>query len=563
MPPQMPSDWDPCVLIMAGHKRDVHMAIMSPDSKYIAACTSGKEIWIWDGETGLFIKKLEGHTNKVIHIAFSEDSKQIASYSMDKTIRLWDIESSTCLRQHNFPFLPLHPPTEPAVILQDSQLVARTRHEDQSFHIWRVDDGSLIEKIDTQGEEVGVLNTYNGKNTIISMGSNGKPRLWRTGQENLSQQFHAEEEVTMAALSVDSKLAAVSFGSMIRTWNIEPFECIGEYRGHEGLIMKMAFSPDSTLLVSGSTDSVICVWRVEDGACIRNIASHRHHITSLAFSSDSKMIISSSYDNTVRVWHALRDDKEAQSVGNCRSIYAKGVTKDLKLAISVSDTEQGSSDRSAIQFWSTDSGEFLDDIAIEGDRIIRVIMARDTKSLVAQYESRLIRIWSTESRLCTFEFSIPMGMGRFKLDDDSANLVGLFGDNTFRLFSLETGVHHKTIPIDENIWVKNFKLSSSTEFILYGFRNHYLMNTATGACDNLGPYEEDLSSGFQTDKARHWITWNGHRLLYLPLQYFWSAPTLTGRTTEKEAALIFNSENQLLVTKFSTAFLNGLLGSQY
>lgn len=73
-------------------------------------------------------------------------------------------------------------------------------------------------------------------------------------------------------------------------------------QGHSAYVTAYDFSPDGTLLVSGSWDNSILLWSVQSGKQIRMFNRHTGPVRSLMFSSDGKNILSSSSDNTARIF---------------------------------------------------------------------------------------------------------------------------------------------------------------------------------------------------------------------------------------------------------------------
>ncbi|KAH7918702.1 WD40 repeat-like protein, partial [Leucogyrophana mollusca] len=66
--------------------------------------------------------------------------------------------------------------------------------------------------------------------------------------------------------------------------------------GHQYLVQSVAFSPDGTHIVSGSSDETICA------QVLPPIRGHRGYVRSVAFSPDGAHIVSGSDDKTIRVW---------------------------------------------------------------------------------------------------------------------------------------------------------------------------------------------------------------------------------------------------------------------
>ncbi|WAO86205.1 NACHT domain-containing protein [Fusarium falciforme] len=71
--------------------------------------------------------------------------------------------------------------------------------------------------------------------------------------------------------------------------------------GHKGPVNAVAFSPDSSLLASTSSDHNVRIWRVETGECIREFQRHKRPVRDVKFSPDSALI-ASKCDETIRIW---------------------------------------------------------------------------------------------------------------------------------------------------------------------------------------------------------------------------------------------------------------------
>jgi WD40 repeat protein len=74
-----------------------HDAALSPNGK-IMAMTTGKNVVLFDAETGTIRHTLTGHTNTVAGLAFSPSGEVLASSSLDHSVRLWNIATGKEIR---------------------------------------------------------------------------------------------------------------------------------------------------------------------------------------------------------------------------------------------------------------------------------------------------------------------------------------------------------------------------------------------------------------------------------------------------------------------------------
>ena len=84
------------------------------------------------------------------------------------------------------------------------------------------------------------------------------------------------------------------------------------YQGHKGPITALSWSPDGTMVASGSADGTVQVWRASDGALLYTLFGYTEAVTSVVWASDRTNVIASAgnKDGTVQVWDALRDHRD-------------------------------------------------------------------------------------------------------------------------------------------------------------------------------------------------------------------------------------------------------------
>ena len=75
---------------LEGHSDAVWAVTFSPNGSQIATAGADRTIKLWDA-SGKAIATLPGHTDWISNVAFSPDGTTIASSSYDRTVRLWDV----------------------------------------------------------------------------------------------------------------------------------------------------------------------------------------------------------------------------------------------------------------------------------------------------------------------------------------------------------------------------------------------------------------------------------------------------------------------------------------
>jgi WD40 repeat protein len=93
----------------------------------------------------------------------------------------------------------------------------------------------------------------------------------------------------------------------VRVWDATSgAEVVPPIRGHEDMVISVAFSPDGTRIVSGSHDKTVRVWDAVSGVeLVSPLRGHEGSVHTVAFSPDGTRIASGSDDKTVRVWDAM------------------------------------------------------------------------------------------------------------------------------------------------------------------------------------------------------------------------------------------------------------------
>ena len=183
-----------------------------------------------------------------------------------------------------------------------------------------------------------------------------------------------DSAIIHAAISPDRSLALVAFdegvpqlysavdGSLIRSF---------EQDKDANVSWSLAFSPDGTLAIAGTSDIDIPaarVWDVASGQIRARLVGHQDVVTAVAFSADGTKAITGSWDRSVKLWDLASQSVERSFEGHTRTVRSVELSPDGRLLLSGGDNR-------AIILWDVASATELARYA-ENDGLILNAVAR-------------------------------------------------------------------------------------------------------------------------------------------------------------------------------------------
>ena len=160
-----------------------------------------------------------------------------------------------------------------------------------------------------------VIFTRDGK-YLISAGDDKVIRVWEVATGRLARTLQGEigdgsaGKIFAMALSPDERILAVGgwlAGDLpnrhaIRLHDFRTGAVVGLLKGHENVILALAFAPDGRTLVSGSFDHTARVWDLTTRQpAYPPLRGHTGFIYAVAFSPNGKRIVTGSDDATLKL----------------------------------------------------------------------------------------------------------------------------------------------------------------------------------------------------------------------------------------------------------------------
>jgi WD40 repeat protein len=76
----------------------VYALAFSADGRLLVSGSNKNTICLWDVQSGVLIREMEGHATWVMSVAFNLTDTLIASGGLDGTVKIWDVQTGSCLQ---------------------------------------------------------------------------------------------------------------------------------------------------------------------------------------------------------------------------------------------------------------------------------------------------------------------------------------------------------------------------------------------------------------------------------------------------------------------------------
>ena len=249
------------------------------------------------------------------------------------------------------------------------------------------------------------------------------------------------------AASVDGVSDQVIFHATVNNETVTIAAPLKTLSGHRDNVMSVEYSPDGSIIATGSWDGTIRLWDGRTGEIKKTLAGHTSEVSSVAFSPDGLTLASGLGNGTIRFWDVETGNQKLEFSGLSYLIPVVAYFPDgSKIA---SGTLEGD-----IHVWDSLTGQRITSFSAHTDHnvtnVTSIAFSRDGGILASGGSDAIARLWdaNTGQQLRTFEDdkAIYTDSVRVALNHDGSILATTGAWNlTVSLWDTTTGQHLKTL----------------------------------------------------------------------------------------------------------------------
>ena len=299
--------------------------VMSPDGATIAGAVTGQgKVNLIGFGTGQIDATLEGHRGPVISLCFLGNDR-LATGGKDGFVKIWNLGGE--------------PEEQRALEGEWKEVTALACATRGDIIVWGTSDGGIYRHDAGGSEstvlELGVAKNAinavalapNGE-YIVAGSSDDALRIWKSEAPATPVEVGAHDDTVYSlAFSPDSKRLYSSGGdAYFRAWNPDNGELVLDLAGVAKLSgQRMALSPDGKRIASwskytggrGTEGGRWWLWDAETGDRLAEVERHSESVTSIAYSPDGTLLATGSEDHSVRLWDAItgKPEKVSEDMG--------------------------------------------------------------------------------------------------------------------------------------------------------------------------------------------------------------------------------------------------------
>ncbi|NES23429.1 MAG: WD40 repeat domain-containing protein [Symploca sp. SIO3E6] len=294
-------------------------------------------------------------------------------------------------------------PVDVLTFTADSQfLISGGSRNDAHLKVWWLESAKEVDSIRAHQTSITAMALSPDEEILASVGNDAGVNLWEWKQGNYTRTFldHSSNILSLA-ITPDSNTLITGALDGIRLWDLRKQRPLYTLSRFDHQTYALAIHPEGSILASGHKFGTIKLWNLKTGTLLGSIPAHTGasnqapgrsnlSVSVLAYTPDGSILVSGSYDRTIKVWN--------QITGQLAYPPLRGHTGRIEaIAINPNGKVLASASRDGVRLWNLQTGELLAVLRGHGDWVKSLAFSKDGQLLATGGFDQSITIWQVTS----------------------------------------------------------------------------------------------------------------------------------------------------------------------
>ena len=477
------------IYLLKKHKnRYAEYMAFSPDGKLLATADRIGTIHLWNTDTGNHKKGLRIQGG-IVKIVFSRDGETFSILGARGSLQVRD--TLTWEEKHNMS----------DILNYGEQGIYSLALSPDSFNIAAGDRNGLVsiydpfsksKKHELEGFEHIITEVALSSDDNFVVATNFRTiGWWDTNKEEIKHLIDRDLNVTALTFSPDDSL--IASGSQvgdILLWDVNTGEQRQQMKGHTAKVIDIAFSSDLRTVASASVDGSVRIWDVFSGKELHVFDGYFGNFTCLDVSPDGKTVVAPTHDRTVCLW-------DVESAKLDTTYDKEGFFSVAEVAFNPTQNIIATASYGKfISLWDRDTDKLIKILKGHKDHVFSADFSPDGKTLVSGSKDMTVRLWDVDTleekqALEGHELAVTS----VAFSPDGTTIASGGKDAIVRIWDANTGAKKHVLEGHElGVLSVAYSPDGTTLASVAETENIHMWNVATGKSNNLIVSDESALS---------------------------------------------------------------------
>lgn len=256
----------------AAHISLVESMAFSPDGKYLAS-GSFQEVAVWDVQTGVLRKRLEGFAHNVVDLMFSPDSKLLATAggapTEDGEIRIFDVATWNKVTD----IKGAHSDTVYGLTFSPDSKYIATGSADKFVKVFEVPSGKFVKSFEGHTHHVLDVGWSSDGKLLASAGADNAVKIWdfEKGEQQRTVNAAGGQLTRLKWIGKTPDFVICAGDGTMRYIRSSNGGTVRNFGGNKDFVYAVDVSADGNLTAAGGEEGVVRVYNGANGQLLRTL----------------------------------------------------------------------------------------------------------------------------------------------------------------------------------------------------------------------------------------------------------------------------------------------------